>query len=306
MSKKGKENFQSLYAQEFKYGTFATDISGTKKDRDLHKKLTAGRVIASILVLLLLLGGANYLLAWKAGFILLPLGEEIIHGDGYTCTKTESLGFSRYTYEGSCADYTVIQLGASQPPEPCTLSQDELKELNRLLTVKYDTGKSYSPVSYYLEADTFLGLHVYGVRERKGGLRELYGTAYVCGYAGYKDNVYLLEEEYFPVILQIWDDNGTMRLHSVWGDRYTHYYEFESLMPDGMVFGIDDSDITHAHQLCDEAAEEALGGTVVLDVLEVSESGHLQIFRPDIEGYNPDVDTELKYELIETNRLKQK
>ena len=308
MDKKGN-NFQSLYSQKFRYGALTTDTSGTAADRDLHRKKTVKGTISVLLILVLLAGSVNYLVARQSGRVLLSLGEEIACGESYSRTTTRSLGFCVHKFEGNGGDYTVISPWGRKLEEPYAFRAEQMEQVLALFAKEAEKDIDYGFEAFFLPTEAFTGVHVYYTEEEGKGVTEI-GAAVSTGvYASYKGQVYVLEEKTAPMVLQVWDDNGQLRVLS--SDMYRgrggqDYWInfFRDKMPEGLLFDFRDTeDAAEARAQRDEAAAAYFEGEVSLDSLEVDGEGNLKIYRPDIEGFNPEVDMELKYVLVEETKL---
>ena len=276
--------------------------------RNPYRKRSKLSIIIVMLVILVLAAGGNYLVARLSGTVLLPFGEEIACGEDYTRTTIRSLGFNVHKLEGSCMDYTVILPWGRLPESPRILAEEQIEQVQELLAREAASNLDSGFEKHFLPVETFTEIHVYYVKEVKPGVVEIGAAVSTGEYALYKDQVYVLEESTTPHILQVWDNQGKLsefaHKDSIRGQDYWKFF-FKDSVPEGLLFDFRDTkDTTEAREQRDAAAEAYFGGTITLDRLEVDGEGNLKIYRPDIEGFDPAADTELKYTLIESAKLK--
>jgi hypothetical protein len=308
MRKNEKSNFQSLYSKKYQYGAFATDTSSTRRDKDARRGISVKGIVAAVLIVVMFVGGFNYLLTVQRGIVFVAFDQSKACGENFSYKTSRSLGFNVYEFEGVGVDYTEILPWGSKPELPYCISEEELTAVEEALAQKLHLRTDYGASEEYLTVETVVGIHGYYCRQVSEGLNEICAIAAVGGYTEYNGDTYLLNGETLPVVIQYWKDGEKIRIHylsipytsnSFYGHEY-RLYDFEKHLPDEIYFDLDDADDGKtARSKRDASAEALFNAPVTIDSLEVTKNGRLKIYHPDLENYNPEVDSNLKYELIE-------
>jgi hypothetical protein len=265
-----------------------------------HPKLS---MALSIILIAAVVGGASFVVGKYLGKPVIPLGSERVEMQGYTQTVTRSLGYNVYHFQGESVNYKVFLPWGREPEQPMVLGDVEFDQLMDAVA-QYCSNQLKARSEYkYLEMGSFAGMHVYHA-EMEGSSGEVYkliGRLAVADYAVYDGQVYMMEDgaQTIPVVLKGWMRNGKMEIYDIWMPHdYGPGYDsigFKEQFPEGIQIYLRNEDVTAARLARDKAAEEALGGTITVNTIEVTQDGHMTIYEPDLENYDPAVDDEVPY-----------